>query len=245
VSDDSTPADGDETPDAAESAGDETPNTAESAPATPEGEQSTPPDGLCLRGEVVGVERVPVSAVPDSFPVAVWTDEALAVRVAFDGYDGRARTYFSLPETDPDDRLAGLLSAHGVDDPADLMGRRPLFDVRDGHALPVTPSAGQRGDPRAFYGVLAGLAPSITIALFSFFGLGEVVFSPVYIALYLVCTFLVLPVSLYLDAWYLRTTTDWDGTPLRWALLAIVPPLYVVVTPYYLISRENARPLAL
>lgn len=239
MSGDSTRAESDETADVADPVDDQ------GEAATPESERSTPPDGLRLRGEVVETERVPAAAVPDSFPVAVWTDEALAVHVTFDGYDERASTYFSLPETDPDDRLASLLSTHGLDDPGDLTGRRLLFDVRDGHALPLTPSTGQRGDPRAFYGVLAGLTPSITIALFSFFGLGEVVFSPVYIALYLVCTFLVLPVSLYLDAWYLRSTTDWEGTPLRWALLAIVPPLYVVVTPYYLVSRENARPLAL
>lgn len=208
-------------------------------------EPATLPEGLRLRGDVVGVERVPASAVPEGFPVAIWTDEALALHLEFDRHDGRASTYFSLPETDPDDRLVNLLAAHGLDEPEELDGRSLLLDVQDGHIVPVSLTEGRRGDERAFYGVLAGLAPSITIALFSFFGLGGIVFSPVYVGLYLVCTFLVLPVSIYLDAWHLRTTTDWEGRPLRWALLAIVPPLYVVVTPYYLISRENARPLAL
>jgi hypothetical protein len=208
-------------------------------------ERAALPEKLRLRGEVVAVERVPAGEVPDSFPVAIWTDEALALRLEFARHEGHARTYFSLPETDPDDRLATLLDVHDVDEPDDLADKSLLVDVVDGHPMPVSREGKQRGDDRAVYGVVAGVAPSITIALFSFFGLGDAVFSTVYIALYLVCTFLVLPVSVYFDAWHLRTTTDWEGRPLRWALIAIVPPLYVVVVPYYLITRENARPLAL
>lgn len=212
---------------------------------TGEGERAQLPEGLRVRGEVVGVERVPAAEVPDSFPVAIWTDEALAIRFEFARHDGQTTTYFSLPETDPDDRLTNLLAMHAVDEPEQLDGTSVLVDIVDGHPLPVSVDEPRRGDPRAFYGVIAGLAPSIAIALLSFFGLGDFVFSAVYVGLYIVCTFVVLPISIYIDAWYLRTTTDWDGRPLRWALLAIVPPLYVVVAPYYLITRENARPLAI
>lgn len=209
-----------------------------------EGGAAPLPEGLRVRGEVVAVERVPAAEVPAGFPVTVESDEALALRLKFARHDARASTYLPLPAGDPDGRLGALLAVHGVDEPAQLSGAGVLLDIVDGHPVPVAVDEPGRGDPRAVYGVLAGLAPSITIALLSFFGLGEAAFSPVYVGLYLVCTFLVLPVSIYIDAWHLRSTTDWAGRPLRWALLSVVPPLYVVVVPYYLLARENARPLA-
>ena len=209
------------------------------------GDGSTPealPDGTILRGEVTAVERVPAGEVPGTFPVAIWTDETLAVTLEL-AYDGsETTTYFSLPETDPDDRLSDLLALHGLSEPDELVGRSLLLEVGDRHCLPLLPDEPQRGDSRAFYGILAGITPSITIALFSFFGLGAAVETWPFLAVFLVCTFLVLPVSLYLDAWHLRTTTGWSGRPLVWALVAIVPPLYVVVVPYYLVTRENAQP---
>jgi hypothetical protein len=203
------------------------------------------PEGLRLYGEVVGVERVPAGEVPETFPVAIWTDEALALRLDFSRYDHRESTYFSLPETDDDDRLATLLDVHGTTDPSDLSGQRVLVDVEDGHPMPVTRDGERRGDRRAFYGVLAGIGPSFIFTLLSFFGLADAVLSLVPFLLYLFCTFVLLPPSLYVDAWYLRTTTDWEGRPLRWALLAVVPVVNIAIVPYYLITRENSRPLAL
>ncbi len=202
------------------------------------------PDGLRLYGEVVAVERVPAAEVPETFPVAVWTDEALALEFEFKRHDGRARTYFSLPETDPDDRLATLLDVQGVTEPEDVAGAGVLLDIEDGHPIPVSREGGRRGDHRALYGVFLGVFPSFLVALGSFFGFADALFSTVYLGVYVVCTFLILPVSVYVDALYLRSTTDWQGGPLRWALLSVVPALYVVVVPYYLLTRENARPLA-
>jgi hypothetical protein len=202
------------------------------------------PDGLRLYGEVVAVERVPAAEVPDTFPVAVWTDEALVLEFEFQRYDDRARTYFSLPETDPDDRLATLLDVQGMTEPEELAGGRVLLDIEDGHPMPVSREGGRRGDHRALYGVFLGVFPSFLVALGSFFGFADALFSTAYLGAYVVCTFLILPVSVYIDALYLRSTTDWEGGPLRWALLSVVPALYVLVVPYYLITRENARPLA-
>ena len=222
-------------------AADDRPGPGESGTETGAGESDAQlPDGMRLRGEVVAVERVPAAEVPESFPVAVRSGEVLALSLTFARHDGQARTYFAHAG----ERLAHLLAVHGVDEPDQLEGRGVLVDIVAGHPVPVSVDEPRRGDARAVYGVIAGLAPSITIALFSFFGLGDVLFSPVYAVVYLVGTFLVLPVAIYVDAWYLRTTTDWGGRPLRWALLSVVPPLYVVVAPYYLIARENARPLA-
>jgi hypothetical protein len=208
-------------------------------------ERASLPEGLRLYGEVAAVERVPASEVPETFPVAIWTDEALALRLEFSGQDSRASTYFSLPDTDEDDRLATLLDIHGVGDPEELPGTETLVDIEDGHPVPVSRDGDRRGDRRAFYGVLAGIGPSFVFTLLSFFGLAGVVLSPVPFALYLFCTFVLLPPSLYVDAWHLRTTTDWEGRPLRWGLLAVVPVINIAVVPYYLITRENARPLVL
>lgn len=210
-----------------------------------ESESAPLPEGLRLYGEVAGVERVPTSAVPETFPVAIWTDEALALRFEFPSQDSRASTYFSLPDTDEDDRLATLLDIHGVSDPEDLAGEQTLVDIEESHPMPVSRESERRGDQRAFYGVLAGIGPSFLFTLLSFFGLAGAVLSTVPFALYLLCTFVLLPPSLYIDAWHLRTTTDWEGRPLRWGALALVPIVNIAVVPYYLISRENARPLAL
>jgi hypothetical protein len=203
------------------------------------------PEGLRLYGEVDGVERVPASELPETFPVAIWTDEALALRLDLSGQDSLASSYFSLPDTDEDDRLATLLDIHGADDPADLAGETVLVDIESGHPVPVSREGTRRGDRRAFYGVLAGIAPSFVFTLLSFFGLAGAVLSTIPFALYLLCTFVLLPPSLYVDAWHLRTTTDWEGRPLRWGVLAVVPVVNIAVVPYYLITRENARPLAL
>ena len=207
-------------------------------------ETATAPEGLRLYGEIVAVERISAETVPETFPVAIWTDETLAVELEFSGYDGRERTYFSLPETDEDDRLATLLASNEVTDPDELVGRRVLVDVEAGHPVLVARETGRRGDSRAFYGVLAGIAPSFVFTLLSFFGLADATLSLVPFVLYLLCTFVLLPPSLYIDAWYLRTTTDWEGRPHRWALLSLVPVLNIAVVPYYLITRENSRPLA-
>lgn len=201
------------------------------------------PEGYRVRAVVTGVERVPGSVVPESFPIAIWTDEALALDLRIPYSGAETRTYFSLPETAPDDRLKAFMDRQGVAIPDALEGAGLVVDIRDGHAIPLIEPE-RRGDARGIYGILAGLTPSIAITLLPFFGLGEAVSSSLFFGLFLVGTFIVLPISLYLDAWHLKTSSDWDGTPFKLAVLAIIPPLYIIVAPYYLIKRENAMPLA-
>lgn len=201
------------------------------------------PEGMHLRADVLAVERVPKSTVPADFPVAIWTDEALALTLKLPYYSIETTTYFSLPETDPDDRLAELLSLHGVSEPAELEDVGMLVEVSDGHCLPFLPDEQSRGDSRGFYGVFVGLTPSIALTVLPFFGLDVAVMTPVFFAIFAICTFFILPLSIYLDGWYLRTASDWQGSPRKLALLSIIPPLYIVVAPYYLFTRENALPL--
>ena len=204
------------------------------------------PDGTTVWAVAVDVERVPATTVPSDFPVAIGTEEALALDLTPRGDDERTvRTYFEWPETGSDARLTRLLALHDVEmgEFADLYGREVLLRVADGHYLPVVPEQGV-GDPRAIYGIFAGLVPSLAIALASFFGAGGAVASLEFFLLWLVCSLVVLPVSVYLDAWHLRATTEWNGGPLFWAVLAFLPPVNVVAVPYYLLVRQNARPLA-
>ena len=211
--------------------------------STDGGDEPELPDGMHLRADVLAVESVPKSAVPDDFPVAIWTDEALAIRVALPYYNIERTTYFSLPESDPDDRLAELLALHTVSDPAELEGVGMLVEVSSGHCLPFLPEKASRGDPRGFYGVFIGLAPSIALTVLPFFGLDGAVMTPVFFVIFAVCTFLVLPLSIYFDGWYLRSSSNWQGSPRKLALLSVIPPLYIVVAPYYLFTRENALPV--
>lgn len=200
-------------------------------------------EGLLVNGAVTDVETVGAAEVPLDHPLVDGGEGALALKV--DLSPTESVTAYLPAEDGESDHVATLRSLAGIDDDDtdSLEGSTILFEVVEGELLPVAQGETKRGSPLAFYGVLAGLAPSISIALFSFFGMGGAVNTEVFWGLFLVCTFLILPLSLYLDALYLRTTTDWDGRPLVWALLAIVPPLYVVVAPYYLLARESARPL--
>lgn len=203
-------------------------------------------EGMTTRGQAIDVARIPASEVPDDFPYQIGTDDALALALELvDGEGQTVRTYFEWPESGTDDRLARLLDLCdvSVNKFADLHGANILLRVESGHYVPALPDEKPRGDPRAFYGILAGIAPSITIALFSFFGLGDLVFTSLFFLLWVVCTFIVLPIAIYVDSWHLRTTTDWDGGPLFWAFFALIPALNVIVVPAYLIMRESAQPV--
>lgn len=205
------------------------------------------PGDRAIRAHAIDVEKVSAAEVPDDFPYEITTDDALALTLELvESRNRTVTTYFNWPDEAADRRLATLLELTdvSVDRFADLHGKEILLEVQDAHYVPMLPAAGPRGDDRAIYGILAGIAPSLLIALFSFVGYGAVLASMTFVLLWLICTFVVLPVSIYLDAWHLRTRTDWDGGPLFWAFLSMIPFLNVLVVPAYLISRENSHPLA-
>lgn len=199
------------------------------------------------RGHAIDVGRVPASEVPADFPYDISTDDALALRLTLtDSGEKTVTTYFEWPEDgNPDERLQQLLEIKDIptDRFADLHASNVLLTVENGHYVPWLPAEQPRGDPRAFYGILAGIAPSITIALFSFVGLGAIVSTAPFFLIWVLCTFIVLPISIYVDAWNLRTTTDWDGGPLFWAFFALIPAINVIAVPAYLIIRESAEPI--
>jgi len=203
-------------------------------------------EGMRGRGEAVGVERVPTSEVPDDYPAEIGTEEALALRLSMVNADNQTVVvYFEWPDQGTDERLARLLGLRDipVDRFADIHGESILLTIEDGYCVPVLPEEKPRGDSRGVYGIVAGLLPSFLIAAAGIFGFSSLVASAPFLLLWIVATFVVLPVSVYLDAWDLRTTTDWDGGPLFWAFFAMVPALNVLAVPAYLIIRENAKPI--
>jgi len=202
--------------------------------------------GMRGRGQAIDVERVPAEEVPDDYPAEITTQEALALRLSMvDAENETVVVYFEWPEQGTDDRLARLLKMRDIpmDRFADLHGKSILLTIEDGYYVPVLPKDEPRGDERAFYGILGGLVPSFLIAAAGIFGVGSLVASLPFLVLWLVATFAVLPASVYSDAWHLRTTTDWDGGPLFWTFLALLPAVNVIAVPAYLIIRQNTEPI--
>lgn len=198
------------------------------------------PEGTRLDGRAVDVRKLSVSEVPAEYPIEIWTDDALALSVEV--ADGETvPIYFEWSETTTDDRLGSLLELRDIPPHrfADLHGEEIPLTVENGHYVPVTP-ANLRGDERGIYGVLAGFGVNLFVALTSFFGLGDIVTSTAFVILWLVANFLVLPLSTFLDAWYIRSRTDWEGGPVFWATLAMIPAFNVLTVALYLARRGNA-----
>lgn len=213
------------------------------APPETDGED----EGKKFTATIREIERVPASEVPVGYPVSIDTAEALAVELTVDGSEKPVfLVYFETPERGPDDRFAKLssLAGHPDSDPDNLLGESLLLTISDGYYMPVVPEESPRGNANAVYGVFAGLLPSLIIALVGLFSPGaSFIATTQFVLAWVVATFLVLPVSLYFDAWNLRTTTGWGGTPRKWAAMAAVPGLNVLIVPLYLIARENAEPV--
>lgn len=213
---------------------------------------TTPPDtdgedeGAQFTAVVQSVETVSADAVPDEYPVTTETAEALAVELTVAGADEPVFVcYFEPPDRGPDDRLSRLLVVAGVDEPEDLLDRPLLLEITDGYYLPVVPDGPPRGNPNAVYGVFTGLLPSVVIGLVGIFAPGAAFIGTTpFVVGWVVATFLLLPVSLYVDALDLSTTTNWDGEARKWAVMAAVPGLNILAVPLYLIARENADSLA-
>ena len=226
--------------------------TDEDEPEQPPEPITTPPDtdgedeGEQFTAIVSTIDVVPTSDVPAAYPVAIETAEAVAIEVTVEGTDEPVFVcYFEPSDRGPDDRLARILSVAGVEEVTELTGQGLLLEIADGHYLPVVPEQSPRGNAKAVYGVFAGLIPSVVIGLVGIFAPGAAFIGTTpFIVGWLVATFLLLPVSLYIDALNLATTTNWDGNPRKWAVMAAAPGLNILAVPLYLIARENADPLA-
>lgn len=195
-----------------------------------------------VRGRAVDVERVPAAAVPETYPVEIRSEEALALSLDVD--DEPAVVYFEFGVDPTDDRLGRLLALKGIpaDRFADLHGESVLLGVEDGHHVPVVPGEGPRGSPLGVYGVEAGLGVNLLVFPLAAAGLGGVSTVPV-VAVWLLANLVGLPAATYVDAWHCRTHTDWNGGPLFWTALAAVPGVNVLSSAAYLLGRARATPI--
>lgn len=204
-------------------------------------------EGMQVRGQAIDVEQIPAHEVPEGFPYEITTDDALALTLELPDTTSEktVTTYFDWPTEGTGDRLGRLLELREVplDRFADLHGETLLLTVEDGHFVPVLPDEEPRGDGRAVYGILAGLLPSLAIFAAAMLGGGGFLVSNWFVLLYLAAHIAILPAATYLDAWHLRTTTNWEGGPLFWAFFAMIPGLNLLVLAAYLIARANAEPI--
>lgn len=194
------------------------------------------------RGRAVDVERVPAGSVPDSYPVEIRTAEALALTLEVEGE--RVDAYFEWDGDVPGDRLGRMLALKKIpaDRFADLHGESIRLAVEDGHHVPVVPDEAPRGSPLGVYGVGAGLAMNLLTVALLVVGLGGVFSVPAVLA-WLAANLLGVPAGTYLDAWHLRTHTDWNGGPLFWTALAAIPGVNVLSSAAYLGQRRRATEL--
>lgn len=200
-----------------------------------------------LSGFAVDVSRVAAADVPDGYPVTITTDEALRLRVRGEEVGGATgvgdAVYFEWPPS-TDGPLSRLLALRDVDPErfAELNGTRVPLAIEDGFLVPRVPPAGRRGSPNGVYGIAGGLAATVGLLGLVATGVASLSSLPVLVAL-AVLTFVVLPLSTYLDAWHLLSTTDWEGGPPFWATLAALPGINVVSSLWYLSARRQAEPL--
>lgn len=200
-----------------------------------------------IRGQVVDAGRVSGDTVPEDYPWTVATTEAIVIELSVsDGAipEEQVSVYFPLRKNGGvDERLARFLDAVGVTAGsfADLHGQTVLVTVEDGYPVPVIPPSAPTGSAAGIYGIYAGLLFNLV-----FFGMALTLGTAIlpYLVVFLVVNLLVLPVSTAVDAWNLRTTTDWRQGPWFWATLAAFPVLNVLTTVAYLYTRRSARSLA-
>jgi hypothetical protein len=205
------------------------------------GSDATLPDGTVRQARLVDAELVPAADVPDEYPLAPGEGRALAVTLELTGGHS-VPAYLDWPQDGDlaeESTLGRLLAGLDVapEQLAELYGRRVLVEVVDGQYTPYLPAEPPRGTGRDVYGVAAGAVASVGTLLGLALGVG---FGSLLFVTFLLLTVVVLPLFTYRDAWYLRTNSDWEGGPVFWATLAMLPGLNLVSTALYLLARDRA-----
>lgn len=193
-------------------------------------------------GQVIDAARVDASAVPEDYPREVDTETAVALVLALP--DGRERTaFFAWPEEDDSD-LARLLDVLDIprESFAKLYGRRLLLTVKGGYVVPEVPETGARGSANGYYGIAGGLAFNL-LFLFSLAAGISAASSAGFALAFFFVNLLAIPMATALDAWHLRTETDWDQGPWFWAFISAIPVVNVAVAAAYLYFRRQTLPL--
>ena len=197
------------------------------------------PDGTIRHGVLVDASLVSTSDVPAEYPVEVTSSRALALSVELDT-GKKVTAYLDWPadgKPGEDSTLGRLLTGLSVppEQLGELYGQRVLMTVIDGHFTLYVPEESPRGTGVNVYGVIGTAVASIATLLGFTLSPGSLLFLA-----FVITTLVLLPFFTYRDAWYLRTNSDWDGGPLYWASLAMIPGLNVLSTAVYLSQRRSA-----
>lgn len=186
------------------------------------------------RALVVDADRVDAADVPDTYPLAVETEQAIELTVDF-GME-TATAYLAWPTDDRETGLTRLLDALDVE-LRDLYGETVLVERQGIHAVIVTPAETPTGRDHRL-GLLGGMGFVV-----AFIGILAIVpeMATVVAPLWALVTYVALPYLVYKDAWYVRTHSDWDGGPPYWTLLAALPFLNLGTIGLYLWRRSRAR----
>lgn len=202
---------------------------------------ATLPSGTIKRGQIVDAHRVPTEEIPAEYPTAVGTGQALVLTVDVVGI-GEVQTYLDWPEDgEPGEEstLGRLLDALGVGPErlASLYGREILVEVVDSSYTVYVPSDAPRGEVRT-----TGIATSLGASLAALAGasIASGTLAALLLVVFVLLTIVALPALTYRDAWHLRTHSDWEGGPVFWAVLAMIPLCNVLSTAAYLSGRRNA-----
>ena len=201
----------------------------------------TLPDGAIRRGQIVDAHRVPTAEIPDNYPVSIGSGQALVLTVDVVGI-GEVQTYLDWPsdgEPGEESTLGRLLDSLGVDPDrlASLYGQTVLVEVVDSAYTLYVPSESPRGGDRTT-GITASLGASLATLAGAVVASGTV--ATLSLVIFFLLTFVVLPYMTYRDGWYLRTHSDWEGGPVFWTVLSMIPLCNVLSTATYLSGRRNA-----
>lgn len=199
-------------------------------------------------GLVRGAEPIPAANVPESYPLAVTTESALALQVGL-RTGGTTTVYLDWPGGEgvkASSPLGRLLAALDVspDSFADLYGERLPLEREAGYYTVVLPPEQPKGSGDWELGVVGGVAFNLTVVgLLALATTGLPVGGVLWWLLvpFLVVNLAVLPFATYRDATYLRTHSDWNQGPPFWAALSMVPVVNLGVSALYLWSRSRAR----
>ena len=199
------------------------------------------PEGGVRRGQIVDAGRVPVEEIPNGYPVDIGSGQALVLTVEVTGV-GEAQTYLDwLEDGEPgtDSTLGRLLESLEVEPEqlATLYGQQLLVEIVDGSYTVYVPAESPRGTDRTT-GIAAELGVSLAALLGSVVASGTL--AAILLVVFVLTTLLAVPFETYRDSWYLRTHSDWEGGPVFWTVLAMVPLLNVLSTVLYLSGRRDA-----
>lgn len=197
-------------------------------------------DGEVLKGEIRDVKRVPSEEIPNDYPVDIETEEALGftIKTSQDKSVSVYMNWFDDKTNRKNSLISDLLKMHNIQETqiSDLYGKEVLLESENNHLRLKTPDNPRKGKTR-----YSAILPSLLIGYFALFLGIQTTIIPFSIGLvmFTITIFLVLPFFVYQDSWKLRNMSKWEGGPLFWATVSMLPIINIFTTLMYISQRRN------